>query len=281
MISPNQLWNSPPGDLELSENEVHVWRASLNVPLAVIQNLQLSLTTDEATKAKRFHFEKHRNHFIVARGLLRTILSRYLDIDPHQLRFCYNAYGKPSLDLPYSEKKGPGLYHEADGLALGPGRPQGSPLLYHEARVLNFNLSHSHELALYAFTYSRQVGIDIEYMRANVEYEELAQRFFSPDENAILHALPEAFKQEAFFNCWTRKEAYIKARGKGLSIPLESFDVSLRPGEPAALLNSREDPQEATRWELLELAPGHGYAGALAVEGSGWHLHCWQWDESG
>ncbi len=251
MISPNQLWNSPPGDLELSENEVHVWRASLNAPLAVIQNLQLSLTTDEATKAKRFHFEKHRNHFIVARGLLRTILSRYLDIDPHQLRFCYNAYGKPSLD-PSSHKS-----------------------------TLNFNLSHSHDLALYAFTYSRQVGIDIEYMRANVEYEELAKRFFSPDENAILHALPEAFKQEAFFNCWTRKEAYIKARGKGLSIPLESFDVSLRPGEPAALLNSREDPQETTRWSLQELKPGLGYAGALAVEGSGWHLHCWQWHESG
>src|SRR5205823_1032898 len=161
----------------------------------------------------------------------------------------YNAYGKPALSSPESE--------------LG----------------LNFNLSHSHHIALYAFTYSRNLGIDVEYMRSNVEYEQLAQHFFSPYENAILHAVPTDLKREAFFNCWTRKEAYIKARGEGLSIPLDVFDVSLRPGEPAALLDSREEAQEVARWSLYELAPGPDYAGAVAVEGHGLHLRCWQWAE--
>jgi len=249
MFSSDQCWNTPPIDLKLSENEVHVWRASLELSKRSVQNLQRLLTTDEVTRAKRFYFEKDRNHFIVVRALLRTILSRYLGLDPHQLHFCYNSYGKPSLNLS-SNKTG-----------------------------MKFNLSHSGDLALYAFTYSREVGIDVEYMRSNVEYEQLAKQIFSPYENAVLHTLPTEVTLQAFFNCWTRKEAYIKARGLGLSIPLDQFDVSLRPGEPAALLNSREDPQETTRWSLQELVPGPGYSGALVVEGGGWYTSYWQWNE--
>ncbi|HEV7237210.1 MAG TPA: 4'-phosphopantetheinyl transferase superfamily protein, partial [Ktedonobacteraceae bacterium] len=144
---------------------------------------------------------------------------------------------------------------------------------------LSFNISHAHDLALYAFTYVRQVGVDVEYIRLNDDYEHLAQHYFSPYERTVLQTLPMEEKQQAFFQCWTRKEAYIKAKGLGLSLPLDLFDVSLRPNEPAALLQSRENPREAARWSLRELAPGAGYVGALAVEGKkDWQLHCWQWD---
>jgi len=251
MTKSDLQWGIPPRNVRLSENEVHVWRAALEVSVEVLGGLQRLLSEEEVTRAQRFHFEKDRSHFIVAHGVLRIILGRYLNADPSQLRFCYNHYGKPSLDLPFDKSK------------------------------LNFNLSHSHEIALYAFTYAKQIGIDVEHMRSDIEYERLAKHSFSLNEQAALHALPQALKQQAFFNCWTRKEAYIKARGTGLSLPLDLFDVSLRPGEPAVLLSSREDSQETVRWSLQDFDPGSGYAGALAVEGSGRHLSCWQWQSRG
>ncbi len=245
----DQTWYIPPLNLQLQEHEVHVWRASLAAPEFAIQDLQGILTKEEAERAAHFHFERDRNHWIVARGILRILLSRYLSTDPAQLQFNSNAYGKPFLAFP----------------AL--------------SNQLQFNVSHSQDLALYAFAYNRQVGIDVEYKRADVNYEALAKVSFSPNEQASLHSLPYDLKQEAFFNCWTRKEAYIKARGKGFSIPTDIFDVSFLPGEPAALLQNREDRREITRWSLQELEPGTGYAGALAVEGVGWRLHCWQWQK--
>jgi 4'-phosphopantetheinyl transferase len=168
-------------------------------------------------------------------------------INASQLRFCKNDYGKPALDL---------------------DMPQD--------RILNFNLSHSNEQVLLAFTTVRQIGVDIEYMRPDLDYQSLAEHYFSPLENQLLQGLPTSARLEAFYQCWTRKEAYIKARGKGLSIPLDSFDVSLQSDEPARLLNSREDPQEAARWRLCALHPDPNYAATLAVEGHGWHLRCWQ-----
>ncbi len=143
---------------------------------------------------------------------------------------------------------------------------------------IRFNISHSRGVALYAVTCGREVGIDLEYMRSDLEVEQIAGRFFSRREIATLHALPAALRRYAFFLCWTRKEAYIKARGEGLSLALDQFDVSLIPGEPAALLGTRPDADEALRWSLLELTPGPPeYASALAVEGVGWSLALWQW----
>ncbi len=247
--SHHQQWKSPQGELRLSEHEVHVWQASLNASSSLIQHLQQFLTEDEVARASHFAFERDRQHFIVAHGVLRAILSRYLCVDPGDLRFDANAYGKPSLD-----------------------QPRGEPRLH-------FNLAHSHELALYAFSYAREVGIDVEYLRAGFDFEELATYSFSPYEQSILRALPAPAKQEAFFRCWTRKEAYMKAKGKGLSIPLDLFDVSLGPGEPPALIHSREDPQEMVRWSFRDLDPCSGYASALVVEGSTWDLNCWLWQE--
>jgi 4'-phosphopantetheinyl transferase len=222
---------------------VHVWCASLNLPAWQTERLRQTLSTDEQRRASRFAFKKDRDHFVAARGILRAILGQYLDEAPDRLRFRYNPFGRPALA------------GDADGL--------------------RFNVSHSHGLALFAVTRGRSIGVDVECIRPDVTYEQLARQFFSRREVAALLALPENLRREAFFNCWTRKEAYIKARGEGLSIPLQQFDVSLVPGEPAVLLSTEGD--EADRWSLRELDTGQDYAAALAVEGHGWRLRCWQW----
>jgi len=242
-------WKSPPKNLVLGKNEVHVWRAALNVQPAQVRRLQQTLTVDELARAVRFHFERDRAHFIVARGVLRTILSRYLAVEPSQLRFSYSLYGKPSLGGEF------------------------------DAGALCFNMSHADGLALYAVTRGRDIGIDVERIRMDIANEQVAERFFSTQELAALRALPRNNQSLAFFNCWTRKEAYIKARGEGLSLPLDQFDVSLAPGEPAALLRTSVGSQEAFRWLLRELAPGLGFVAALAVEGQSWQLKCYQWPE--
>jgi 4'-phosphopantetheinyl transferase len=251
MTALGRIWRPPPADLTLSSGEVHVWRASLNVPAARIQSLQHTLATDELSKAERFCYQEARQHFIVARGLLRAILSRYLSMAPGRLRFRTNDHGKPYL-APMSGQK-----------------------------TLNFNLSHSDGLALYAITCDREIGIDLERVRPVAEAEQFAARFFSAQENGVFRTLPVGLKREGFFTCWTRKEAYIKARGEGLSLPLDQFDVSLIPDEPAKLVSTRGDPREAWRWSLRELMPGPGYVAALAVEGRDWRLVCWQFPEPG
>ncbi len=243
-------WHPPLNHPMLGRDEVHVWRVCLDPDASYVTSLRQTLSADERARAGRFYFEKDREHFIVARGLLRVILSRYLDIEPSQLRFCYSPFGKPSLVTTSDQK------------------------------TLSFNVSHSCGLALYAVTRDRKIGIDLERIRTDFACEQIAERFFSPREKAMLRALQaEKAKHRAFFNCWTRKEAYIKARGEGLSLPLDQFDVSLAPGEPATLLNVRGDPLEASRWSLQELFPGPGYVAALAVEGHGWRLACWEWPE--
>jgi 4'-phosphopantetheinyl transferase len=246
-VSP---WCSAPKLPRLDRDEVHVWRAALNLEKPRLHSLKQILSEDERARTERFYFEKDREHFIAARGLLRTILGRYLDQEPSELRFCYSRYGKPSLAASAGES------------------------------ALRFNISHAHGLALYAVTSGREIGIDLEHLRADFAGEDIAERFFSRREVEALRALPADMRQKGFFNCWTRKEAYIKARGEGLSLPLDKFDVSLAPGEPAALLSTPGDPREAARWSLRELEPGPGYVAALVVEGHDWRLKCWQWTRS-
>lgn len=197
----------------------------------------------------RFFFEKDRRRFIVARGILRALLGHYLQVPATTLCFAYNAYGKPSLQSPAVQ-----------------------PALY-------FNLAHSHEMALYAFSYGREAGVDIEYMRdlALDDYLLMARNHFSPGEYTRLLALPESARKQAFFNCWTRKEAYIKARGMGLSIPLDTFDVSFVPGEPAALLASREAPYTVNSWSLSIPSAPPDYAAALVVTERAWQERPHRW----
>ncbi|WP_245876318.1 4'-phosphopantetheinyl transferase family protein [Tychonema bourrellyi] len=251
MMNTNIIeWKIPPKDLILNSDEVHVWRVDLEMRASCLQSLQESLSTDELKRAERFYFQKDRAHFIAARGILRKILGCYLNKNPNELRFSYNPYGKPSLVTAVSEYK------------------------------LCFNLSHSHGIALIAVEQNREVGIDIERIRKDFPYQQIAESFFSPFENAVLRSLPEHQQLRAFFTCWTRKEAYIKAVGKGLSIPLNGFDVAIAPGEPAALLNFLENPKEVSRWSLIELIPGLDMVATLAVEGDRFKILCWQWQYS-
>jgi 4'-phosphopantetheinyl transferase len=243
------LWPAPPPGLKLSGGEVHVWRAALDRSPACEQSLLALLTPDELNRANRFYHKHDRSHFIVGRGVLREVLGRYLGVPPGSLRFEYTKYGKPLL---VEEFRG---------------------------EDMRFNLSHSKGVALLAVTAGREIGVDVEWMRPGVAEEEIAERFFSANEVRVLRGLPKGAQEEAFFNCWTRKEAYIKAKGEGLSMPLDRFAVTLAPGSRAELLHTVGDPEEASRWRLLELFPGPGFAGAIAVEGHDWQLKCVGWQE--
>jgi len=210
---------------------VHVWRISLDQPDDKLDRFRRMLEPDELNRASRFHFEKHRQHFIVARGFLRAVIGRYLEMQPEALRFSYGAYGKPGLASEH---------------------------------VLRFNLSHSHEVALLAVALDAELGVDVEHIRADFASEEIARRFFSRAEVEVFNALPKEEQVAAFFRCWTRKEAYIKAIGKGLSQALHAFDVTLAPDVQPALLRAEDD--DVSRWWLSNVDVGEGYAGALAVE---------------
>jgi 4'-phosphopantetheinyl transferase len=241
------VWLKPPECLVLGNNAVHVWRVNLDQSPSQVALFQNNLDDDERSRADRFYFSRDRERFIVARGILRAILGRYSNRAPECLCFSYSAHGKPAL------------VSESD------------------ADAICFNLSHSHGNALYAVSRGREIGVDLEFIRCDLEAEQIAERFFSHREIETLRALPLSLRKYAFFLCWTRKEAYIKARGEGLSMPLDQFDVSLIPGEPAALLSTKPDSDEARRWSLRNLNPASGYAAALATEGPDWALSCWQW----
>lgn len=245
VAQPDGEWHLPPPDLTLSSEALHIWRASLDQPAERVRELAQTLSAAEVARAERFYFERDRRRFIVGRGVLRAIFSRYLGLAPDQLQFVCGARGKPYL-------------------AAGSGR-----------YPPRFNLAHSYELALYVLAPNQEVGIDLEYLRPLPDMELIAKRFFSARENSAFRAIPAELKTEAFFTCWTRKEAYIKARGDGLCLPLDSFAVSLAPGEPAELLHST--PPESSQWSLLEVVPGDGYVGAVAIRGTNWQLSCWEW----
>ncbi|GCE02872.1 4'-phosphopantetheinyl transferase family protein [Dictyobacter aurantiacus] len=240
-----RAWTQSPPAVVLKPDEIHVWRVFVDEWLASLPQLRAFLSPDEQARAQKFYFERDRNCSIIARGVLRVLLGRYCALDPSMIMLCYNEFGKPDL--------------ASNDLSL----------------PLYFNLAHSHTTIVYAFTYINRVGIDVEYMRTNIEYEELAEHYFSPVEKAQLQAMSIEQKMQAFFAGWTRKEAYIKARGKGLSIPLDSFDVTLLPDQDPRLLDCREDPQSVSHWTLYALPADPHYAGALALNGVCEHLQFW------
>lgn len=242
------MWQRPLYFPPLSATDAHVWRVSLQQSDDALEALLAVLDADERARADRFRFSKDRRHYIVARGTLRLLLSRYLAMPVVKIAFDYNEYGKPAL----------------------------APEL--TAFDLRFNLSHSGDMALYAVTLAREVGVDIEWTGRRLDQpEQIAERYFSQAEREALRHLPEAQKRQGFFNAWTRKEAYIKARGKGLYLALDEFDVSLDPAQPAQLLATRDDPAQASRWQMQALDPGDGYVAALVVEGRDWRASCYNW----
>ena len=241
------LWSTPPpGEITLGQTEVHVWRAVLDVEAAIVSRMCELLSADERARAERFHFQIDRRHFIVARAHLRMILSRYMNIAPAEVRFEYSEHGKPML---------------ANG-----NEPDGE---------IKFNLAHSAGIALFGFTRAGEIGVDLERIRPEITGDDIARRFFSAAELACLERVPAPARQEAFFDCWTRKEAFVKAKGMGLSLALDRFDVTLNPKEPAALLRTGWDADEAPRWSLKDVGVGPGYSGTVAVEAHHWNLNCY------
>ncbi len=253
------LWTSHPNPLRLQPHQVDVWRISLEVASDSVKQMESHLSTDELKRASRFHFDADRTRFIISHGSLREILSRYLRCQPSELSFSTNDYGKPSLTRSNDFSR---LSNTTTEVVT--------------TDKLEFNLSHSGNYAIVAVTHECKIGIDVEHIRKDIEIEDLAARNFSPSEISELMSLPSEQRTSAFFNCWTRKEAYIKSQGLGLSFPLDSFDVSL--GEPAALLATRPDPREASRWSLLSLEIDPSHAGAVAVEGQGLDFRFWDWN---
>jgi len=245
-VSTNAFsWQTPPTDLSLPVDEVHVWRVDLDAAPEVVEYCMTVLSASELARAQRYVFERHRRRWSVARATLRLILGRYLKTVPGAFEFDLNKFGKPSLTTPYKETN------------------------------LEFNLSHSDEIAVYAFTYNRLIGIDVEYMRTDLNYDGMARHSFSPQEQQIIFKLEGEEKRQAFFRGWTCKEAYAKALGKGFSQAFDKFTVSLLPPQPFALVQQDEDEGELTRWSFRDLEVAPDYAGALVVEGEGWVGRLW------
>jgi 4'-phosphopantetheinyl transferase len=226
-------WLHPPAQLSLSHGELHIWRAPLDMSEDSVKGFAAHLPADEIARAEKFVFARDRKHFIVARGILRLLLGRYLRKTPAGIALCKGQYDKPCLRAETGEPP------------------------------LKFNLSHSHSLALYVFAMHQEVGIDLEKLRPDFAAAEVAERFFSAHEQEELRALPAELRSEGFFLCWTRKEAYLKARGDGLQVPLDSFDVTLTPNLPAELRST-----DSGRWTLSSFSPAPGYAAAVVAEGS-------------
>jgi 4'-phosphopantetheinyl transferase len=242
----NGNWVTPPDVLRISLQEIHVWRIRLAQPSETVKRLEQVLNTEEIKRADRYRTELLRIRFVIGRGSLRTILGRYVAEAPEQLAFRYGERGKPALA------------DRSSGLDI------------------QFNTSNSNDIAVVAIALGRQLGVDVEQVRPIENFDRIVAHHFSAQERSGFSRLSEDQRLEAFFRCWTRKEAYLKATGEGLSRALDSFDVSLAPGDSPKLLRVDGSPEELTRWEFQDLLVGRNYIGSIAVEGPGWELKPYQ-----
>lgn len=225
-------WHKPDDEWALADNEAQVWKLSSLTSADKIPVLHLWLSAEEKERALRFHFRKDYNTYVIARGMLRYLLGKYMAADPRHIQFFYNEQGKPYIDPDYN---------------------------------LQFNVSHSAETIIIGFVKEHLIGVDIEYNEQPVEVKQVAGSFFSPNEVEALFSLPEATQLESFYNCWTRKEAFIKAKGGGLSIPLDQFEVSLIPGDKPELKSILWDMQDVPNWHMVSFSVGATYTCASMV----------------
>jgi len=230
-------WLFPPQVCALPSGSLQIWRTRLDLCSDSLSAYSELLSHDERSRAKRFVLTRDHDRFVVSRGTLRLLLGRYLQIPPDSARIEEGPQGKPFV--------------------------VGNRLSFD----LKFSLSHSHGLAVFAFTKDKEVGIDLEKIRLDFASREIAQRYFSSQEVSELDALTPQLYAAGFFQCWTRKEAYVKARGQGLQIPLDSFSVSLAPERPPELLASDSDD-----WSIYSFEPFAGYAAAVVAEKDNWTL---------
>jgi 4'-phosphopantetheinyl transferase len=231
---------------------VHIWTASLHVTDSVLSTYDRLLSCDEKERAERYVFQKDRDRFISRRGILRILLGNYTGKAPEEIRFLYNKYGKPSLDDGNGSKE-----------------------------IFCFNGSVSEMWVMYAFSRTLSLGIDIEQEKRNIDFDSIASRFFSLSEIETFFSLKEKARIEAFYNCWTRKEAFLKAKGTGITLGLDQFDVSLEPQNPPLLLRTKFCPEEAARWTLFDLESEPGDKASLAVLGDNIRLTYFSWPREG
>jgi 4'-phosphopantetheinyl transferase len=239
-----------PGKL-INSNEIHVWRVFLDVTADEFEKLREFLSGDELARSERFHFEKDRKRFIAARGILRRILGSYLNKRPGKICFEYGPHGKPVLA------------HDAGD------------------DDICFNLSHSGSLALYAVTLRKKIGIDIENIRDYISVGQVAGQFFSQKEISSLEKIDINKRSELFFQYWTRKEAFLKARGEGISFPMDQCDVSLISGSGLSPVTVRDNNRGVSSLYVQDLFPGNGHAAAIAVEGGDCNISCWHFSNPG
>lgn len=229
----------PTSDLKpvLGLGEVHVWIGRTQISEPLLQALERTLGDDERIRAGKFRFQTDRCRYIAAHGILRNIVGRYLEVGPSDVSFTENAFGKPFL------------------------RPDGG------GENLFFNISHSGDLVVVALARKRQIGVDVELVRALPDFDSIAEGHFAPPERALLTAAEPERRQQTFFACWTRKEAYIKAVGQGLSMQLDAFDTCMPHGCPGRRLEGSGEPAGVESWWLADLTVPTGYQGAVVVEG--------------
>lgn len=223
----------------LPADELHVWRVGLELGRERTAAMHELLSLDERERAARFRFDRDRDRYVAGRGLLRCLLGAYTGREPAAIAFSYGPYGKPSL----------------------------------QDAALHFNLSNSGAVALIALSASAELGVDLELAREDFSREHIAERFFSPAEVRDLRALAPEEQPTAFLRCWTRKEAFIKARGDGLSLALDSFDVTLQPGQPAMVTRTAWSEEEPRHWGMQDLSDDEGgFIAAVATRSTAWRL---------
>ena len=234
---PPLSWETPDGFPPLEAFEVHVWRFGLDAPRDRLDRFEATLNVEERARADRFRGAGLRKKFVAGRGALRSLLGSYLGRDPAEVRFRYGVHGKPTLE----------------------DDPGG----------LSFNLAHSGEIALCAFSRGRSLGVDVEFARPLENGGKIIKRFFSESEQTAFHMLPDTDRLKGFYLGWTRKEAFLKATGTGLATRLDSFDVNLDPSESPRILRVDESSNGSGTWNIYHLDPLSGYAGALVVAATG------------
>jgi 4'-phosphopantetheinyl transferase len=235
MVANDIFWPQTPAGGSPRGTDVHVCAAHLDLPLETLARFASILSEEEQERAARFRFETHHNRFVAGRAVLRSILAAHLDCAPDELDFNYGPNGKPALS----------------------GRLAQSGIF--------FNLAHSEDLALIAVTRVGPIGVDVERIRPMSEADDLVERFFSARENTLFQTLPEDQKCAAFFNLWTRKEAWLKATGEGIGDSLNRVEVTFLPGESPQFLALPQESGVFNNWALRDLAPANGFVGAVAL----------------
>jgi 4'-phosphopantetheinyl transferase len=234
----NNLW--------ISADETHVWLLSCRQPRSMLDEFWQLLDKAERLRANRFHFDRDRDRFIASRAQVRRVLAEYLCCAPAEIAYDLAERGKPRLAEQH-------------------------------ASSIRFNQSISGDWAVLALAPGRELGVDIERIDSLRADREMVNGFFAPGEVCALEALQEDQWLPGFFNCWARKEAFIKATGEGLSRPLDSFEVSIAPQQPPSLLSVQGYEDASDHWRMAELAEVPGYASALVVTGEIGRLQCFEW----